>query len=71
MTFGWTSGNGFLQHLHFADSPQSFEFPRAIQYRHAGGIVAAIFQASQAFDQDRDNIAMGDCADDSTHRKFL
>ena len=37
----------------------------------AGRIITAIFEASQAFDEYRDDVSFGDCADDSAHKKLL
>src|SRR5579863_7170232 len=41
--------------------------PVTVQHGDAAGIVAAIFQAPQAFDEDGYDVATGDCADYSTH----
>ena len=38
------------------------------QHGHAGRVVAAIFQAVQAFEQDGGDIALRHSADDSTHQ---
>jgi hypothetical protein len=35
--------------------------------RHTGAVIAAVFQALEAFDQDGGDIAFGNCANDSTH----
>jgi hypothetical protein len=34
---------------------------------HAAGVIAAVFQALQAFDQDGNDVAGADGADDATH----
>ena len=42
-----------------------------LMQRHAAGVVAAVFEAAQALDQNRDDVARTDRADDSTHALLL
>lgn len=44
---------------------------RAVEHCNAGGIVAAVFQALESLDQDRDHIAPGDRSDNAAHRTAL
>jgi hypothetical protein len=37
--------------------------------RHAAGIIAAVFETLQTFDEHWGDITLGDCADDATHGK--
>ena len=41
--------------------------PELPRYGDAGGIVAAVFEAPEAFDDDRDNVFLTYIADDSAH----
>jgi hypothetical protein len=34
---------------------------------HAAGIIAAVFEALQAFDENRGDVALGDGSDNATH----
>jgi hypothetical protein len=38
---------------------------------HAAGVIAAVFEALQALDEDGDDVASGNGADDATHEKLL
>lgn len=44
---------------------------RAVEHCNAGGIVAAVFQALESLDQDRDHIAPGDRSDNAAHKTAL
>ncbi len=49
-----------------SDAAQAVE--AAIDYCNAGGIVAAIFELAQAFEQDGNDVTPRDCAYDSAHK---
>jgi hypothetical protein len=38
--------------------------------RHTGTVIAAVFKALQAFEQDGGDITFSNCADNSTHAYF-
>ena len=62
-------GLGFqasLQLRHLADAAALMKCA-ICQHSQAGRVVSAVFQAVQAFDQNRDHIALRDCADDAAH----
>ena len=45
---------------------------RALEYavgvhRDAAGVIAAVLEATQAFDQDRNDVALGNRTDDAAH----
>src|SRR6185312_16487372 len=42
--------------------------PTAVQYRDPGGVVAAVFQSSQALHQKRHRVSRADVSYDSAHR---
>jgi hypothetical protein len=35
--------------------------------RHAAGVITAVFEPLEPLDQDRNDVAMGRCADDAAH----
>jgi hypothetical protein len=39
--------------------------------RDAARVVAAIFEAFKAFNQNRGDVALSDCADDTAHRNLV
>jgi hypothetical protein len=43
----------------------------AVMHGHTGRIVAAVLELAQAFDQDRDDVAVGDRGDDAAHGYFF
>ncbi len=55
--------------LHFGDAAGAAHAAHRIARDHGdpGGIVAAVFQALEAVDQQRDHVTVGDGADDSAH----
>ena len=57
----------FLQHSDLADGAQAAQVPGGIEDRDAGGVVAAVFEAPQAFDQNGNDVSISDRADDSAH----
>src|SRR5918911_1025257 len=48
---------------------QAFQRP-ALNDRDAGGVVAAVFQSPQAFDEQGDDVAARRGADDAAHARF-
>jgi hypothetical protein len=46
-------------------------WPSKALHRYAAGIIASVFQALQALDEDGDNIAGRYRADDAAHRRLL
>ena len=62
---------GVLQHFHFADSSQPLDRPGAVEHRYAGGVVAAVFEAPQALDEDGEDITLGNGTNDSAHAGSL
>ena len=44
---------------------------RHVDHGEAGGVVTAVFEPLEAFDQDGDHIAIRDCANDSAHSAEL
>jgi hypothetical protein len=55
------------QLLHLAHGAQAAHVAAAVQHRDAGRIVAAVFEALQALDQDGDDVAVSDRTDDTAH----
>src|SRR6185312_10524825 len=53
-----------------ARAPPKLDRPLAHD-RHAGGVVAAVFETAQAVDQDRKHLLLADVADDAAHGKYL
>ncbi|MDT4858211.1 hypothetical protein FQZ97_926680 [compost metagenome] len=43
----------------------------ARMHRDAAGVIAAVFEPLKALDQDRNDVAMGGCADDAAHGMYL
>lgn len=60
-----------LRHLRHAPGAAHAAYLRAIEHGDAGGIIAAVLQTLQSFDQDRDHIAPGDRSDNAAHRTTL
>ena len=56
---------------HAADGAQAGELGLAfgLQDGQAGGVIAAVFQLAQTFEQHGDDVATGNGGDDATHRK--
>ena len=56
--------------LHFGYAPDAAHaLQAAVQDGDAGGVVAAIFQALEAIDQERNDVAVGERADNATHQR--
>ena len=49
-----------------ADGAQPMQ-PVAVDQRQTSGIVSAVFQFAQSFEENRDDIAVSDRGDDATH----
>ena len=60
-----------LELAHLTDRSQALQLVRAVQHGHARRVVASILQPPQPFDQDGDDVTIGDGADDSTHERIL
>ena len=58
------------QGLDLADTANAVDAVVA-QQRNTGGVIAAVFQAPQAFDQNRGDVSFGDGADNSAHGDVL
>jgi hypothetical protein len=56
-----------LEHPDLAHGAQATHLAAAIQDGDAGRVVAAVFQAAQALDQDGNDVSISDRADDSAH----
>ena len=56
-----------LEHLHLADGAQALQMRRAVQYRDAGRVVAAIFQPAEPFHEDGYDVPVSDGSDDAAH----
>ena len=56
-----------LQRLNLADHAQAREVMRIVHDGDAGRVIAAILEPSQPFHEERHDVSLGDCADDSTH----
>ncbi|MNO88854.1 hypothetical protein D3C76_803210 [compost metagenome] len=61
------AGDGLLQAGNLARTATALQLPSSAEDRHAGAVVATVFQALEAFDEDRGDVAFGDGAYDSTH----
>ncbi len=59
-------GHAGFQLGHAGSAARALELA-ALVHRHATAVVAAVFQALQAFDQDGDDVAVADRADDAAH----
>ena len=63
-------GPGFANEArHFADGAAAVNSAIVVDGK-ACGVVAAVFEALQAFEQDGDDVAFGNAGDDSTHGFF-
>lgn len=60
-----------LQFADLADPATAIQCTLLGQQRYTGAVVTAVFQALEAFDQYRGDIALGDGAYDSTHGALL
>ncbi|MNT73015.1 hypothetical protein D3C72_2116710 [compost metagenome] len=60
-----------LQFADLAHPTAAFELALFIQQRHTGAVVAAVFQAFQAFHQHGGDVAFGDGAYNATHSLLL
>jgi hypothetical protein len=60
-----------LQLADFAHGAQALDVLRAVQHGDPGRVVPAILEASQALDQDGDDVTVGDGSNDSAHAAFL
>jgi hypothetical protein len=65
------AGHTVLRHLGFqfghARGAARAARPAVLVHGHAAGVIAAVFQALQAFDQDGDDVALAGGADDAAH----
>ena len=65
---GRGSVDRILQSLDLTDRAHALEVAGSVDDRNACRIVAAVLETPQALDEHRDDVTVGDCADDSTHR---
>src|SRR5882672_10862211 len=49
------------------DETLEYRARAAIDHREAGRVIAAVFETADALDQDRNDVAIGCCANDATH----
>ena len=61
------AGQGLLQLADLARTAHALQLAGVGEDRHTGAVVAAVFQALEAFEQDRGDVAFSDCAYDATH----
>ncbi|MNN99761.1 hypothetical protein D3C81_2194900 [compost metagenome] len=64
------SGEGLFQFADLARAATAFQLAFAAEERYAGAVIATVFEALEALDQDRGDITLGDGANDSTHGVF-
>ena len=64
-------GDGDFEVAEFAGSTAEGEACGATGYGDAGGVVAAVFEAAEAFNDDGDDRLGSDVTDDSTHEMSL
>ena len=57
----------FFQIAQLAGGAADFQLAGAVDDRDAGGVVAAILEFAQAFDDDGNDLFRADVADDSAH----
>ena len=60
-----------IEHAHLADRTQPGEVLRAVEDCDAGRVVAAILEPPQSLHQDRHDVSLRDCSDDSAHGSIL
>src|SRR5205807_371741 len=56
-----------IEHAHLADRAEPGEMLRPVEHGDAGRIVAAVLEPPQTLHEDRYDIALGDCSNDSAH----
>src|SRR6266704_155112 len=64
-------GNALFEIAHLARRAANFQFASLRHYGDACGIIAAVLQLAQAFDDDRHNFFGPDIADYSAHARRL
>ncbi len=57
----------FLQHFDLAHGAQALQVLSSVEHRDAGGVIAAVFQSAQSFDQDRYDVTIRNGPDNSAH----
>src|SRR5690554_3102125 len=67
MAVDWVGFKGVFQFDDLADCAGAFYAVARGEDGDAGGVVAAVFEAAQAFNEDGGDVAFGDGADDSAH----
>jgi hypothetical protein len=58
---------GKFQFANLARTTRAFELFIVGENRHTGAVIATVFQALEAFEQDGGDITFCNCADNSTH----
>lgn len=61
------TGQGLLQFTDFARATHALKLAGVGEDGHTGAVVATVFQALEAFEQDGSDVAFSDCAYDATH----
>lgn len=61
------TGQGLVQFADFTRATHALKLAGVGENRHTGAVIAAVFEALEAFDQDRGNVTFGNCANNSTH----
>ncbi len=64
----WRGGQRLGKLRHLADGAQARDMGAAIQHSDARRVIAPVFEALQAFDEDRDDVPVSDRSNDSAHR---
>ena len=63
--------NDFFEITELAGGTANVEFAVAVDDGDAGGIIATIFELTQAFNDNRDNLFWADIAHNPAHEKAL
>ncbi len=66
-TYQRFAGQGLLQLTDLARATHALKLAGVGEDGHAGAVVATVFKALEAFDQNGGNVTFGDCANNSTH----
>src|SRR5438477_1142446 len=70
-SFDWRFLDDFFQIAQLAGSAANFQFAGGVHHRDPSGVIAAIFQFAQPFNDDRNNFFGADVAHDSAHAANL
>src|SRR6267154_2376366 len=67
----WRFLDDLFQVAQLAGRAANFQFARSVDHRDTRGVIAAVFQFAQPFDNDRNNLFVPDIADNSAHAAAL